>query len=580
VAQHTPSIASRARGYTAPVTTALATTAPRSAPAAPAPRWLYGPWRDLLFGCGLWYVAALGALAFVGPALRAHQGPLWVSFASLLVLTPHYGATLLRVYEQREDRRAYALFAVHATVLLAVLFAVAVHVPLVAAVVFTLYVSWSPWHYSGQNFGVASMMLRRRGIALEGSLRRWLHASFVLSYALTLLALHTGARASDVAPVGPATAAVRFLSLDLDPRIGEPLFAATAVAYAAAVGVAVARLLRRASLGDALPALALVATQALWFSVPLALRRFGVHTGFEPWESSEGAYYFLWIATAHGLQYLWVTAYYAGVGRGGASPASWRYFAKVLLAGAMVWTLPALVFAPGLLGRLPYDGGLAVLVSSIVNLHHFVLDGAVWKLRDGRVARILLRPRGYAAAAGAPPSTRVARAVWAAGVACLALLLGAELQSDIGLRRAQASGDVAALTAGLDRLRSVGRDSARWRIVLAGALDRRGDTAGALREYERALALQEQPGTWQLVAALHARRGDWSRAASALERAVALQPDLENAQFELGRALLRLGRAGEAEQAFARAAEINPDRPINTTMRERARAEAARVATP
>src|SRR5262249_3853152 len=143
------------------------------------------------------------------------------------------------------------------------------------------------------------------------------------------------------------------------------------------------------------------------------------------------------------------------------------------------------------------------------------------------------------------------------------LLLGAELQTDVGLRRAQASGDVGALGAGLDRLRSVGRDSARWRIVLAGALDRRGDTAGALREYQRALALQEQPGTWQLVAAVHAQRGEWPRAASALERAVALDPGLENAQFELGRALLKLGRAGEAEQAFARAAEINPDRGIN-----------------
>src|SRR5262249_19085770 len=54
VAQHAPSIASDARGYTATVTTAPVTTAARSAPSAPAPRWLYGPWRDLLFGCGLW----------------------------------------------------------------------------------------------------------------------------------------------------------------------------------------------------------------------------------------------------------------------------------------------------------------------------------------------------------------------------------------------------------------------------------------------------------------------------------------------------------------------------------------------
>ena len=34
---------------------------------------------------------------------------------------------------------------------------------------------------------------------------------------------------------------------------------------------------------------------------------------------------------------------------------------------------------------------VVLLVASVVNLHHFVLDGAIWKLRDGRVARVLLR---------------------------------------------------------------------------------------------------------------------------------------------------------------------------------------------
>ena len=548
-------------------------------PAAPNPsaRWLYGPWRDLLFGGGLWYVAALGALGVVGAPLREHGGPLALSFASLLVLTPHYGATLLRVYGKRDDRRAYALFAVYATGLLAALFSLAVYVPAVAACVFTLYVSWSPWHYSGQNYGVASLFLRRRGVALEGAGRRWLHASFVLSYALTLLALHTGARVADVVPVPSEASAIRFVSLDLDPAYAEPLFALTAAGYAAAVLGSIAWLWRRARLADIAPALALVATQALWFSVPLALRRFGVRTGFEPWESSAGSYYFLWIATAHGLQYLWVTAYYAGVGRPGASPPQargTRYFVKALLAGALVWTLPALVFAPGLLGRLPYDGGLALLVASIVNLHHFVLDGAVWKLRDGRVARILLRPRGAPDAPAARTPQRLAGAVWAAGAACLALLLASEVETDVVLRRAAAAADWSSMRAGLERLRHLGRDSVRWRVALARGLEQSGDAQGALREYQRALALQEQSTTWQLVASLHASQNDWKKAAAALERAVALQPDHEVAHFELGRALLRLGRPAEAERAFARAAELNPERPINRTMRDRAHAQA------
>jgi hypothetical protein len=552
-----------------------------TAAATPASRWLYGPWLDLLLGCGLWYALALVALAFFGPALYAQGAAVWVSFLSLMVLTPHYGATLLRVYERRDDRRAYTLFAVHATLALAALFAVAVHVPVVAAAVFTLYVSWSPWHYSGQNFGVAAMFLRRRGVALNGAGRRWLHASFVLSYALTFLALHTGARAGDVAPVPGDASAVRFLSLSLDPRVAEPLFGVLVIAYAVAVAGSIAWLLRRSSLGDAVPSLALMLTQALWFSLPLVLRRYGVHTGFEPWESSAGAYYFLWIATAHGLQYLWITAYYAGVGRGtpqAGSGASLRYFAKVMLAGALVWVLPALVFAPGLLGRLPYDGGLAILVAASVNLHHFVLDGAVWKLRDGRVARILLRARPAETEASPPARRRIAPFVWAAGAACLAVLLFTEFATDVRLRRALAAGDLVAVRSGLEQLRPLGRDSARWRVALAGRLDQSGDTSGALREYERALALQEQASTWQLVAELWARSGNWQKAAGALERSLALQPEHETAHFELGRALLRLGRPAEAERAFARAEALNPERPINRTMRERAAALAETAA--
>ena len=32
-----------------------------------------------------------------------------------------------------------------------------------------------------------------------------------------------------------------------------------------------------------------------------------------------------------------------------------------------------------------------MLVAAMVNIHHFMIDGAIWKLRDGRVARALIR---------------------------------------------------------------------------------------------------------------------------------------------------------------------------------------------
>ena len=74
-------------------------------------------------------------------------------------------------------------------------------------------------------------------------------------------------------------------------------------------------------------------------------------------------------------------------------------------------------------------------------------------------------------------------------------------------------------------------------MALAGRLEQKGETRAALREYERALALHEQAGTWQRLASLRARSGDWQGAASALERSLVLQPEHETANFELGRAL-------------------------------------------
>ena len=85
-------------------------------PVPQARGWLFGPLPDLLLGCGVLYALSVVLFAFSGSAARAAQ-PDWVFPALvLLVSLPHYGATLLRVYEHAEDRRQHRLVAVWATV--------------------------------------------------------------------------------------------------------------------------------------------------------------------------------------------------------------------------------------------------------------------------------------------------------------------------------------------------------------------------------------------------------------------------------------------------------------------------------
>lgn len=112
---------------------------------------------------------------------------------------PHYGATLLRVYERARDRRSYALFSLWATAAVAAWLVAGAFLPAAGGLLATLYFTWSPWHYTGQNCGLAVMFLRRRDVAIEAAEKRWLYASFALSFVLVARVSHSagmGVRAS------------------------------------------------------------------------------------------------------------------------------------------------------------------------------------------------------------------------------------------------------------------------------------------------------------------------------------------------------------------------------------------------
>jgi hypothetical protein len=191
---------------------------------------------------------------------------------SLLVNTPHYGATIVRVYESSEQRRKYFVFTVYMTLAMSALFAASSHSVWVASALITVYVNWNPWHASGQNYGLTLMFLRRRGVAVDLVTKRLLYASFLLSTASAILALNTGSRAFAFLPqtlpvpnaagtTPRAARAARRASLAIIP---SPAFGAATWRspgrHAPAFG----------------PAAVLVFSQALWFSIPALLLARGV----------------------------------------------------------------------------------------------------------------------------------------------------------------------------------------------------------------------------------------------------------------------------------------------------------------
>jgi tetratricopeptide (TPR) repeat protein len=293
------------------------------------------------------------------------------------------------------------------------------------------------------------------------------------------------------------------------------------------------------------PAALVVLVQDLWFLLPAAATLWSGLVRIEPLDPTHRAYAFLWVAAGHFLQYLWITTWYSAASEGAAGRA--RYLAKALLAGAAVWTLPPLFFAPGLLGRLPFDMGLGLLTASVVNIHHFVLDGAIWKLRDGRVARMLLRPpEGPEATAPAAPGRSRARAGrslgWAMGVVSLLVATASAWEGFAG-NRAFDRNDVARVEVALARLARLGQDSPKIRAALALHELHSGSRTAAREELERSLALYPTATAFQALGRWHEEGREWAAAARAYERALELAPEagaaelrasLERVEFSAG----------------------------------------------
>jgi Tfp pilus assembly protein PilF len=494
---------------------------------------------DVLVGCGGW---TLPLAAVVAAASRGGLDSAPVFYALALVCNfPHYAATIERAHGSTGDGLRRRLWTVHLAAALAGLTALAPWDPRLGRALVTVYLTWSPWHYTGQNFGITLLLARRGSIAVARRDRTIVRAAFVVSYVSWLFWMHGTPPASpDVLSLGfPA-------ALALPARVGaSAIFAILAV-------IAAARLVARAGVRASAGPLVLLGTQALWFVVP-TLPGIGPASQFEPAYFSAGV-----LAFAHCAQYLWITTWAARRSDRAWSPA--RYATLLIVGGAALF-----IPVPWVASRLlPLElTRCLVTVAAVVNIHHFAIDGMIWKLRDPRVAASLLATSDSSnpPTAVTTPASRVparARAALAAAVVGVALLdqlqyhltRGGTSQQRLKLasalaphdarvlvRRAEtqaASGAMEDALALLDRtlaLDPLNAAALRARGVL---LVRTGNLAGAAAHYDL-VERRINPDLSTLVnaAVLAARTGDLDRARTRLERALALDPTNAAAHLDL-----------------------------------------------
>jgi tetratricopeptide (TPR) repeat protein len=341
-------------------------------PGARQSLWIYNPWLDMILGCGAWS-APLLLLAYFSLASNTLKWSIAFYVLALFFNYPHYMATVYRAYHRSEDFNKYRIFTVHIT-LLVMMTAVVSHFWYRALpFLFTLYLTWSPWHYSGQNYGIFMMFARRADAKPTNLERRALYAAFLLSYAILFLNFHTGPSSDPL-----------FLSLNISGIVSSQLQIALAIAFVACSAYGLAHIVGQAGWRGMVPSLTLFSTQFVWFLLPTVL---SLGEGFRVPQSrySTGV-----LAVMHSAQYLWITSYYARREANAEGRQSWRpwaYFA-VLGAGGIALFVPG----PWITSHVfHFDFTRSFLIfTALVNIHHFILDGAIWKLRDGRIANLLL----------------------------------------------------------------------------------------------------------------------------------------------------------------------------------------------
>jgi hypothetical protein len=338
---------------------------------------LFGPWIDGLALGGLSIAVYLGFLAS-GYTAQSPSLLQLVLLGSFVVNYPHYAATYFKAYRTRAEISAYFGVCVIVPLILLGLGLTSLLAPLAVAPWFCkAYLLTSGYHYSGQTYGIALIFANKARMPLHGWQKLFLMAPIYLAY-LYLLAQKEEAKA----------APEPFYTMQIQP-IGFPSEVTTALNLLFALGLLFYVALNGywfIKHGKLFPMIVhvVVASHVVWFV-------FGAR--------NPAFYYF--VPFFHCLQYLVITTYFyfkktradASAPVSSAMPSRTgsflSYYVGLVVLGAFLFQVPPLMLSWS--GCVDFYLASAV-VMALVNLHHFIMDGAIWKLRKPEVGKVLIQP--------------------------------------------------------------------------------------------------------------------------------------------------------------------------------------------
>jgi hypothetical protein len=303
----------------------------------------------------------------------------------LFVNNAHFAASTVRLYRKPDSFRDLPFLTMgFPLVTLLVLTAAIALADDVGRHFQALMLTWSPYHYCAQTYGLAAMYCYRSGCNLADRERKLLRATCLVPFGVAAL---SGTRAgSGLGWIVPWYAIA-------ESDVGLALFrSASIVLGVLAFAMPVILFLRvRARVGRAtitgspageeaargmpLISLMIIASNAVWFVV------------FQYFDA------FAWAATFHGLQYLAIVSIFhvrdrqrVEAHRHGWIHHTVLFYAACVGLGYLLWQCWPFVYVMAGFGRVES----LLMVATAINLHHFITDGYIWRLRADPNRRVVM----------------------------------------------------------------------------------------------------------------------------------------------------------------------------------------------
>ncbi len=341
--------------------------------------------------------------------LQIAQVAMWASALSWVINYPHFSATIWRLYARRETRQEFKWTTWWSPVIaLSGLLLCYLDPSVMAPLWAKFFILWSGYHFSAQSLGFALLYMRRDSFEITRGER--------MALGLLVFAPYFGSSLiNETAQTGASYFALTFPTLGL-PLIYKTL--AQVLVYASLLmGVlALVRAMDRRERWPHFLVFVPIVSQWIWF-----------------WVGKQTPEFNYFVPAFHSLQYLAIAAYVRGVELQTEDAAaessksdlrkqpqfSWSvrtlaWYGLNIVGGALLfWFFPHSMrrlgewLAPG--SVYSQEGWVIPVVLATVQVHHFFVDGVIWKLRHASVREALMRSRRLFGS----PAGRVASMGWA-----------------------------------------------------------------------------------------------------------------------------------------------------------------------